>query len=65
MAKRESSMVGYGVVIRIGRFPDQILPSARPGLGAQTRYKPLGDVRVEIVENAVINIGLVRLSPRE
>ena len=27
-------------------------------------YKP-GDLRVELVENAVINIGLLRLSPRE
>ena len=38
---------------------------ARPGLGIQPRYKAPGDLRVEVVENAVINIELVRLSPRE
>ena len=33
------------------------------GLGTQPRYKALIDLQVEIVENAVINIGLMRLSP--
>ena len=36
---------------------------ARPGLGTQPRYEAPGDLRVEYVQNAVINIGLVRLSP--
>ena len=34
-------------------------------LGTQPCYETPGDLRVELVENAVINIGLVRLSLRE
>ena len=36
---------------------------ARPGLATQPQYKAPGDLRVETDQNAVINIGLVRLSP--
>ena len=39
--------------------------SDSPGLGTQTRYEAPGDLRVEVVENAMINIGLVRLCPLE
>ena len=35
------------------------------GLGTQPHYKAPGDLWVELEENAVINIGLVSLSPRE
>ena len=39
---------------------------APPGVrDPKPRYDAPGDLRVELVENAVINIGLVRLSPRE
>ena len=38
---------------------------ARPSLGTQPRYEAPGDFRVKLLENAVISIGLVRLSPRE
>ena len=44
---RESGLVGQGVVVesKSSRFP---VP----------RYKVFGDLRIEIVENPVINIGL-------
>ena len=35
------------------------------GLGTQPRYEAPGDLLVEYVQNAVINIRLVRLSPQE
>ena len=38
---------------------------ARPGLETQPLYEAPGDLRVDLVENAVINIELVRLSPPE
>ena len=50
---------------RIGRFPVQTPLGARPGLGTQPHYEAPGDLRIELVENTVINIGLVRLPPRE
>ena len=52
--------------IRIGRFLVQALLGARLDLGTQLRYEAPVDLQVKLVENAVINIGLVvRLSPRE
>ena len=53
--------MGYGVVIRIGRFPVQTPLGAQPGLGTQPHYKAARDLLVEIVKNAVINMRLVRL----
>ena len=38
---------------------------ARPGLGTQPRSKAPSNLRGKIVETAVIDIGLVRLSTRE
>ena len=35
------------------------------GLGTQPCYEALSDIWVKLVENAVINIGLVTLSPQE
>ena len=61
----ESGLVGYGVGIRIGRFPVQTPVGVQPGSETQPYYEVPGDLRDELVENAVINIGLVRLSPRE
>ena len=52
-----------GIVIRIGRFPVQTPLGAQSGLGIQPCYKAAYDLLVEIVKNAVINIGLVRLLP--
>ena len=49
--------------IRTGRFPIQIC--TQPGLRTQPYYKPPGDLQVKTVENAVIKIGLVQLSPQE
>ena len=49
--------MSLGVLVRIGRFPVQTLLGARPGLGTQPRYEAPGDLRVENVKNAVINIG--------
>ena len=46
----------------IGKFPIQISQVVRLGLGIQPRYEAPIDLRVEIVKNAVINIGLVKLS---
>ena len=37
----------------------------RQNLGTQPRYEVPGYLRVKIVENEVINIELVRLSPKE
>ena len=52
-------------MIRIGTFPVQTPLGARLGLRIQPRYKAHGELWVEIDKNAVINIGLVRLSPGE
>ena len=57
--------MGEGIAMRIGRFPDRTLFSTRLDLETQPCYKTAGDLRAKIVENAMINIGLVRLSPRE
>ena len=38
---------------------------AWPSLGAQPCYEAPGDLQVEIVENATININLLRLSLQE
>ena len=51
--------------MRIGRFPVHTPLGARPGLWTQRRFEAPGNPWVEIVENAVINIGLVRLFPQE
>ena len=57
--------MGQGTVIRIGRFLGQTPLGAWMGLGTQSCYEAPGDPWVTIVENTVINIGLVRLSPQE
>ena len=57
--------MGYGVGIRIRRFTVQTPLGAWLGLGTLPRYVAPGDLQVELLENAGINIGLVRLSPRE
>ena len=49
---------------RIGWFPVRNLLDTRPGLGTQSRFEAPGDLRVETKNNAVINVGLVRLSPQ-
>ena len=46
----ESSLVGEGIVIRIGRFPVQTPLGARPGLGTQLRYEDPGDLWIKIVK---------------
>ena len=53
--------ISISIYIYIGRFPE----GSRPGLGTQPRYVAIDDRRVKIVQDTVINIGLVRLSPRE
>ena len=63
MLYRESGLEIYSVAIRIGRFPVQTLLGAWPGLDIQPRYEAPGDLPVEIVESAMINVGLARLSP--
>ena len=40
--------MGYGIVIRIGRFPVQTTIGTRPGLGTKSHYEAPGDPRVEI-----------------
>ena len=54
----ESDLVSLGGGIRIGRFLVQTPLDARPGLGTQPCYEAPGDLPVEPVENAVINIRL-------
>ena len=49
----------------IGGFPVQTLLGASPGLGTQPCYKAPGNLQLKIVENTVLNIGLVRLFPRK
>ena len=51
--------------MRIGRLLVQIPLGAQLGLGTQPRFEAPGDLLFKIVENAVINIGLVRLSSLE
>ena len=57
--------MGSGVVIKNGRFPVQNPLGTWPGWEIQPHYEALGDLWVEIVKNAMTNIGLVRLSPWE
>ena len=54
--------MGYDIMIRIGRFPVQTPLGTQPGLGTQPCYKAACDLLVEIVKNAVINMGLVRVT---
>ena len=57
-------VVSQGVTLRIERFPVQVRLRAPLGLGTQPCYKAQGNLWVQInIRNAVINIGLVRLSP--
>ena len=51
--------------MRIEGFPIQTPLGARPGLWIQPRYKAPCDFRDKVVQNVVINIRLVRLSPRK
>ena len=51
--------------MRIRRFLVQTPLGAQLGLGIQPCFEGPGDLWVEIVENTVINIGLVRLALRE
>ena len=55
--------MGYDIIIRIERFPVQTPLGTQPDLGTQPCYKAACHLLVEIVKNAVINFGLVRLSP--
>ena len=54
--------MGLGFGIRIERFLVQTLLGAWSGFGTQPHYEAPSDFHAELVENAVINIGLVRLS---
>ena len=54
---------GLSVAIRFGRFPVLAPLDTQPDLGTQPSLKAFSDLWVEIVENAMINIGLVRLFP--
>ena len=49
--------------MRIGSFLVPTPSGAWLGLGIQPCYEGPSDLWVEIMENAVSNIGLVRLSP--
>ena len=59
---QESALVGLGIGIRIERFLVQTLLGAWSGFGTQPHYEAPSDFHAELVENAVINIRLVRLS---
>ena len=48
---------------RIGRFPVETLLGTRSELGTQPLYEAPGDLRVEISQIVVVNVGLVRLPP--
>lgn len=43
----ESSLVGKGIRMRIGRLPVQTPLGTRPGFGTQPSYKAPGDFQVE------------------
>ena len=51
--------MGLGAAIRIGRLLVQTSLGALLDLGTQPRYEAPDDLQFEILENAVINIGLV------
>lgn len=53
------------LTIRIRRFPAQAPLGARLGLETQSCYEASGEWLGQNSENAVINIRLVRLFPRE
>ena len=46
----ESDLVGWGIVIRIERFPVQTQLGAQPSLGTQPCYKAPDDLRVKYVK---------------
>ena len=60
---RESGLVGLDVGIRIGRFLVRTPLGVQPNIGIRPRYEATSDLRDELVEITVFNIGLVRLSP--
>ena len=51
--------------LRIGKIPVQTTFKCSAGLGDQSCYEAPGDPRVEKASNAVINIRLVSLLPRQ
>ena len=51
--------------MRIGRFPFQFPLGVQLGIGTQPHYKAPVDHQVKILENALVNIKLVKLSPQE
>ena len=51
--------MAYGAAIRIEQLSVQTPLSSRPGLGAQSHYEAPGGIWVTIVQNAMINIGLL------
>ena len=57
--------MGSGIGSKIGKFLVQTPLGAWPGLGTQPHYEAPGDLQVKLADYAVINIELVRLSPRE
>ena len=59
----ESGLVGLEVGIRIGRFLIRTPLGVQPNIGTRPRYEAPSDLRDELVEITVFNIGLVRLSP--
>lgn len=56
---------GYSIAMRIGRFPFQFPLGVQLGIGTQPHYKAPVDHQVKILENASVNIKLVKLSPQE
>ena len=61
----ESGLVGKEVACRIGRIPHQALLGAWTVFLTQPCYEALDDIKVKLVSKAVIDIGLVRLPPRQ
>ena len=50
--------------VGIGKFSIQILLGAWPGLSTPTHYEATSDPWVQHRQNAMINIGWVKLSPQ-
>ena len=54
---RESGLVGWGVTIRVRKFPVQTKLGAQLGLGTQPCYEIHSDFRVEIVKTQLLTAG--------
>ena len=63
--EKKSGLVGQGITFRFRGFQIQTPLGAHPGFETRPCYKAPSDLWVEIIQDAVIKIRLVRLPARQ